>query len=242
MQAKIKYSAIQSYVREYKRRYESANYYRKYEMNNPGDYLSTHCFDYYKCIFIHIPKTAGISISKTLFGNLSGSHHGITYYNQLFGKRTVEQYFKFAFVRNPWDRLYSAFTFLKKGGITENDARFSLENLSGVNSFEAFVLEWLNPESMLCYWHFVPQHRFLTSKKNRDLIQVDFIGRFEHLEEDFHRVCQQLKMPKKNLLHINDNRRKNKDSYTCYYNEQMIQRVAELYRKDIELFEYAFGE
>jgi hypothetical protein len=237
----LKCNTLKSEYFEHKRRSDSARHYKNFEMNNPGDYVSTHCFDYYKCIFIHIPKTAGISISKTLFGNLSGSHWGITHYTGVFGKRTIDEYFKFAFVRNPWDRLYSAYNFLKNGGITENDTRFTKENLSGVNSFEEFILEWLNEGSLIVYWHFVPQHYFITSKKNRDKILVDFVGKFENIEEDFQKVCRQLKLQNKHLLHINDNGRPG-GSYRNAYTQKMIDKVADLYKKDIDLFNYSFGE
>src|SRR3954454_22051651 len=98
-----KYQFLKSQFLEYKRRSESAQYYKNVELLNPGNYMSTHCFDYYKCIFIHIPKTAGLSVSKTLFGNYAGTHLGIDHYIATLGRKTVEEYFKFAFVRNPWD-------------------------------------------------------------------------------------------------------------------------------------------
>ncbi len=71
--------------------------------------------DKHKCIFVHIPKTAGISVSVSLLGESIGNMSAM-YYRALFGKEDFRLYFKFAFVRNPFTRLISAFEFLKKGG------------------------------------------------------------------------------------------------------------------------------
>ena len=56
---------------DFKRRRNDSKLYARDELNNPGEYYSIKAFDYYECVFIHIPKAAGISVSKTLFGNLA---------------------------------------------------------------------------------------------------------------------------------------------------------------------------
>ena len=71
-------------------------------------------FDKKKCIFFHIPKTAGISLVKALFGDLDWGHRDVKYYRNVFNKKKFDSYFKFTFVRNPYDRLFSAYSFLKK--------------------------------------------------------------------------------------------------------------------------------
>lgn len=80
--------------------------------------------DNLKCIFVHIPKTAGISISRSIFGNLGGGHTKIRDYELIFSAKDFNNYFKFTFVRNPWDRIFSAYRFLKNGGINEEDNLF----------------------------------------------------------------------------------------------------------------------
>ena len=72
-------------------------------------------FDREKAIFVHIPKAAGTSIALSIFGELPYHYKAIDYI-VFFGRKTFNQYFKFAFVRNPWDRVYSAYTYLRKGG------------------------------------------------------------------------------------------------------------------------------
>ena len=58
-------------------------------------------FDELSTIFIHIPKTAGISLNQALFTNMGGSHRSIKNYMQIFSNKEFRQYYKFCFVRNP---------------------------------------------------------------------------------------------------------------------------------------------
>lgn len=230
---------VKAYIKENRRRKISADYYRDYEMKNPGDYATTHCFDYYKCIFIHIPKTAGLSVSKTLFGNYGSCHLEYDWFVKRFTQRTVNNYYKFTFVRNPWDRLCSAYFFLKKGGINENDAAFAEKYLSGINSFEAFVIDWLDEEKINLYYHLMPQYSFITSSKNRNEIKVDFLGRYENLEEDFRIITEKIGLNNTQLLKINTTKKKEKD-YRELYTKAMEEKVAHIYRHDIKLFNYHF--
>ena len=58
-------------------------------------------FDRLQCIFVHIPKCAGVSIASSLFGNLGGGHATLSEYRLVFDCREFNRYFKFAVVRNP---------------------------------------------------------------------------------------------------------------------------------------------
>lgn len=225
--------------RQRSRRSRSAEKYETYELNNPGSYGSVHCLDYYKCIFLHIPKTAGLAVSKTLFGSHGPSHLNYDWFVQNFGMQTVRAYYKFTFVRNPWDRLHSAYFFLKKGGINEENAMFAQQHLSHINSFEQFVMEWLDEESVDSYWHFIPQYKFITSSNNPDKIMADFVGRFEHLDTDFNIVANNLGLKDVKLKHVNSNSEK-VSTYITDYTPEMIDKVAKLYQQDVKLLGYQF--
>jgi hypothetical protein len=58
--------------------------------------------------FIHIPKCAGTSVSCTLYGSLGAGHMAVRDLQLLLPRRIFKGLFVFTFVRNPWDRLYSA--------------------------------------------------------------------------------------------------------------------------------------
>jgi len=226
-------------LKEYKRRIKSAQLYERKELNRPGDYYSKHSFDYYRCIFIHVPKTAGISVSKSLFGH-NTDHADIDWFLENYGKHTVNSYFKFAFVRNPWDRLYSAFHFLEKGGMYPVDKEFYELHLRHLKNFEAFVMDWLNESNIESYVHFIPQYKFITSKQNRNKILMDFIGRFEDIERDFEIVCAKLGKQPVPLQKLNIGNKEQK-KYTDFYSKEMRVKVHQLYEKDIAFFQYNFS-
>lgn len=194
-------------------------------------------FDQQKCIFVHITKCAGISISKSLFGNLGGSHLRIPHYQLIFSQYEFEEYFKFTFVRNPWDRLVSAFLFLKKGGANKQDRAWAEENLSGFEDFEAFVTKWVNRKNVNTWKHFVPQYKFVCEPGGQTP-KVDFVGYFERLDDDFAYVRQRLGLHS-SLQHLNKTSGSKKD-FREFYSEATREIVADVYREDIRLFGYNF--
>ncbi len=212
-------------------------YYQR--LRNDGEKGSVYSLRGYienKCIFVHIPKCAGISICQSLFGNHGGSHMGIRQYQLAFSKAEFNEFFKFTFVRNPWDRLYSAYQFLSAGGLSKIDKNWFEQNLSKYDGFNSFVIEWLNADSIFSYPHFAPQHYFLENCHNK--IEIDFIGRFEALEEGFTQVCHALdiraSLKKKNITADRLN------NYKQAYNDDSIDKVRSIYEKDIRIFNYSF--
>jgi Sulfotransferase family len=109
------------------------------------------------------------------------------------GYVTPEQfrgYFKFSFVRNPWDRVVSFYKDSKRGrGLSFNT--FLSRELVG--------REWHKR-----YWFVGPQHEFLFDAQRTPL--VDFIGRFETLQADFDHVCRRFGIPPTALPHVNRSR------------------------------------
>ncbi|MDP2685565.1 MAG: sulfotransferase family 2 domain-containing protein [bacterium] len=193
--------------------------------------------DYYKCIFVHIPKNAGLSVCYALFGNTGGSHRKIVDYKKIFSPKTFKTYYKFTFVRNPWDRLVSTFFFLKNGGLTEKDKIWAEKHIMSYDTFDAFVREWLTEENITNSLHFQHQHVFLEDEKGT--IAVDFIGRFENIDEDFKTITEKLKI---NRILKKTNTSDRKKDYKVYYNEETKAIVAAIYEKDINLFDYKFSK
>ena len=221
--------------RDYLRRKKSLKMYNSNQFENPVFQSSIAALDYYKCIFVHIPKNAGLSVSYTLFGNTGGSHRKIRDYQKLFSHNTFRRYYKFTFVRNPWDRVVSTYFFLKAGGLTEKDKAWAEINLYHFQNFNDFVRGWLNEENINNSLHFQRQHIFLEGENGK--IAVDFIGRFENIEEDFKIITNKLKI-KRTLTKTNDSIRKL--NYRDYYNEETKAIVDNVYHRDIILFNYKF--
>jgi len=216
------------------RRVNSKLIYGCWESWHPGDYISFRAFDFYRCIFIHIPKAAGTSVSKTLFGNAGAAHTKLTYFEKLYAEKTFRSYFKFTFVRNPYDRIFSAYNYLKKGGGNIHDKKFSDEHLSGIQSFEAFVLEYLNETTMHAYVHLLPQVEFL--KKKDGTMGVDFIGRYESLDRDFNVVRKRLGITR-DLSHDNPTTSRNVH-YSKSFTDEMRRKIYLIYNEDFRELQY----
>lgn len=186
----------------------------------------------HRCVFIHIPKAAGTSLTKTLFAAPS-RHLQYTEYERA-NPRKFRKYFKFTFVRNPYDRLYSAYTFLKKNGLNQLDRSWAAGNLASFPDFESFVHGWVTPDNIWSWVHFKPQHFWICDKSLK--LQVDFVGRFERMDADVAIVQERLNLPVAPLPKINvTNRPRNgEDPYT----EETRSIVAQVYRADFDLFNY----
>ncbi len=205
----------------------------------PNGYTLRNCDDY-ECIFVHIPKAAGLSISKTLFGNSSYSHMPIREYQLVFAKEDFDSYFKFTFIRNPWDRLYSAYCFLKKGGMNKTDRAWANANIASYDNFTGFVKGWLNRKNIFKYVHFIPQYWFLYDPAIKDII-VDFVGFYENLNEDFQYIKNRLSMgPALTLMRDRRTSSGHQPHYTSVYTPETRDIVAEVYKWDIEYFGYSF--
>ncbi|ECQ7109952.1 sulfotransferase family protein [Campylobacter jejuni] len=192
--------------------------------------------DKYGCIFIHVPKVAGTSIERVVFETdkwLVGHVRALDYINQ--DKNKFESYFSFAFVRNPFDRMVSAFHYLKKGGGNDYDKNWANENLKDFDTFEQFVLALQNKnvkDKILSWQHFTPQYKFICDE-NKNIL-VNFIGKLENINNDFKIVKNELNFDR-NLIHSNSSKH---EIFSNYYNEKTYNIIAGLYKEDFALFDY----
>ncbi len=186
---------------------------------------------------MHIPKCAGTSICRSLFGNIGINHLSIADYRVIFRREEFDSYFKFAFVRNPWDRLVDAYYFLKAGGLNERDKKWYEENLSAYKNFDSFVKVWVTPDNIKKYIHFRAQRDFICIKGDNTPV-VDFIGYFENLDQDFTHVSNRIGISSE-LMHLNKTASGEKD-YKAYYDNEMIEIVSDAYRDDIRILGYNF--
>ncbi|MFC3883543.1 sulfotransferase family 2 domain-containing protein [Bacillus songklensis] len=191
-----------------------------------------------KVIFVHIPKAAGNGIKKSLFGQtISPGHYFAVHYKKEDSQK-FNSYYKFTIVRNPWDRLVSAYFFLKQGGKCAADYEFSQRYLKDFESFRCFVLKLKDTnfqKRMMRWMHFIPQYKFVFDEN--DKLAVDYLGKFESIEEDFNYLKN--KLQKQSAVLKKENQSKHKP-YWEYYDEEMVEIVGEIYREDVERFKYSF--
>lgn len=209
----------------------------------------------HKCIFVEVPKTGSTSI-RSILGIPPKPHQNILemkyelehcwtryggFANRLMaslylliplaarqkkGARLFGGYFKFGFVRNPWDRAVSLYE--RREGLQLRD----------VMSFEEFI-EWMRFSSSTCIHPMPHRNQLDWFVDSHGQVQVDFIGRFETIDEDWSFIAQRLGLPPE-LPHCNRNPRRTKP-YTDYYTPRTRQIVADRFREDIEYFGYEFG-
>jgi hypothetical protein len=133
---------------------------------------------------------------------------------------------KFAFVRNPWDRAVSAYFYSRKCSQIPLDVSFK----------DYLRLDFAQ----------MPDFVFVHSQPIADIIAgpgghryLDFVGRFEHLQRDFDHVCRVLGLEPITLLHWH---RTPHRPYVEYYDREGISLVRRKYRRDIEWFGYEFRD
>ena len=187
-------------------------------------------------LFIHVPKAAGSSIQKAVFGLNSWTHHKYKDFEKELPEQTLKKVFKFSFTRNPYDRLFSAYQYLKNGGNNITDKYWAKKYLNSYPTFEKFVKEFITTKNVYKYVHFIPQHEFLIDRNGK--IQMDFLGKFETIDDDFNTICKRLVI-QNSLESLNITKRK-KEIYSLQaYNCEMKNIVYEVYKKDFILLDYS---
>lgn len=200
-----------------------------------GGSFSFREFDKRRAIFVHIPKCAGVAVKRALFQNLSGGHTKLPTYCRVFEPRLFLAYFKFTFVRNPWDRLVSAYHFLREGGYGDADKAWFERELGMYADFDDFVRNWLRVENLHKHIHFCPQGEFLEDKNNSG-VRVDYVGFYENIENDFNYIARRLGVDN----YLKKGNTSAHRSYKNYYSDTTREIVHGIYSKDIERFGYDF--
>lgn len=196
-----------------------------------------------KFIFVHNPKVAGSSIRGSLqkyqnrllmklYGGLAKSKHGDTYFGHLsaFQIKQIslpflfDTYYKFGFVRNPWDREVSTYTFIL--GL-KSHPDVDLPKVQKL-SFKEY-LHWRINE------RYEPQKPFFYDHKGNLL--VDFIGRFEDLAADFSVVKKRLTLDT-DLTFLNKSKKRKSKRFIDFYDEESLETVYDAFREDCDFFNY----
>lgn len=197
-----------------------------------------------KAIFIHVPKAAGTSVRRALYDMKSFHTPAIRY--QISDTKRFAGYYKFCFVRNPWDRIHSAFHYLHRRVGADRafpDHRWATEFLGPVKNFEHFLGKMENEaryrRQARRYIHFRDQLDWISGPQTTGRkILIDHVGKYETLKEDYALISQKLnrKIELPHLRQLSDGR----DFRQADASSRMVDIVADIYSDDIEQFGYTF--
>ncbi|MGY2167961.1 sulfotransferase family 2 domain-containing protein [Pseudomonas gingeri] len=191
-------------------------------------------FKVHSCLFIHVPKCAGSSISSALFDGWTPGHLPLYWYEQQFPEQFAKS-FKFAFVRDPLERAYSAYTYLKAGSGEYGRDQSAKALVDSYRDFDDLVCRWLDPDNIHKQLHFAPQTNFITSALGH--LALDFIGYQENIERDFRVVCETLGVDL-HLPHLNHSLQRDPAPARDICTVRTRRLVRRVYQRDYELLGY----
>lgn len=173
-------------------------------------------------------EQVGLFVNKRFpWGDLAAIRHGHLPLRQIrpyLGDAVFEAYFKFAFVRNPFDRFVSYCAFmLRDGDVFQQRPQDVMRHFLFVEPPVDHVL-------------FQPQASLLLSEDGVNLL-TDAVGRVEDMQGSYDTICARIGIASRPLERVNDSRR---EDYRRYYDRDLIDGVAARYAQDLEVFGYGF--
>lgn len=210
----------------------------------------------YNFLFVHIAKTGGTSVRAALaplrwrdplyipqflasrLSHATGHriasklprHAKIIAAKEMLPQELFDKLFKFAFVRNPWDLQVSSWHHIRR------ERPHLVEHIP---DFETFIRWKLDPDRP--YQYHIDTSIEIQSDYLKDLdgtILVDFIGKYEHLQEDYEEACRRIGIKPPRLPH--KRQAKGRKDYRSYYNDSTANLISLYFRSDIEEFDYSF--
>ena len=196
----------------------------------------------YKCIFIHIPRTAGTSIENWIVGKDwwkidPNTKHLLASQAKKIYSKYWDEYFKFTFVRNPWDRMVSCLGFPTYYGI----------NYDGTLNFDKYKELFGYPLTIENDYRFSNRKELITKKHKINSVylnfideKLDFIGKFESLQKDIQFIKKKLNIKEDFQFQNKIVASKRRPDYRDYYNDETRKIVSDLYKGGIKKFNYKF--
>lgn len=213
-----------------------------------------------KFLFIHYPKTGGNSIQKALleysvdalvpthFTRRSGynedfrtynsnykthKHSTLNNYRQELEPELFKSLFKFTTVRNPWDRMISYYFSPHRQNSEWNREDF-VEFVKKIPVLRLFTVSKSNFRTIRKFNNF--RYRYRIPGMPLDA-EMDFIMKFENLENDFLTVCKRLGIPEVSLPKLNKSKRKH---YSNYYDDELVKLVGNRFWEEVKFGNYKF--
>lgn len=201
-----------------------------------------------KFIFVHIPKTAGTSVSRRLGINdtyanfchtdmkikinecMCADNHVPAFFLKEMRPDIFEEYYKFTFVRNPYDRVISEFFWVYKGYWKEQFVNFSEKNIK--NLFDVWLENYYldKPSCRQC-----TQSWFLLDRDGETIL-VDDIFKFESFQSEFDLLIKKL-----NITPVEDKvytKSKVKIDRNLLLTESHKEFIYNLFKEDFNRFGY----
>jgi Sulfotransferase family len=178
-------------------------------------------------VFVHINKTGGSSVAQAL-GLPVATHQTALEKRAQLGTR-FDARFKFAFVRNPWDKVLSHYAYrvmTNQTGLGEGKVDFTTWVRRAYGEHDPLLYD--KPKM------FMQQTEWLSDSEGHNL--MDFVGRFERLEADFKAVCSAIGRQAE-LPHVKGSRH---GPYRDAYDRVSADIIASAFQTDIESFDYNF--
>ena len=200
----------------------------------------------HRFIFVAIPKTGthavrqalrehmgpedleqvGLFVNRKLpipdLAKLGHGHLSLQQVRPYFRPEDFAGFFKFAFVRNPFDRFISYCAFMtREQGQFENNPQEVMRHFIANPPWQHIL--------------FQPQHRLVTDTDG--ILLTDYLGRVEEMQKSYDEAARRIGIPSRPLDRVNASSR---SDYQDYYDQPLIDGVAKLYARDLELFGYQF--
>lgn len=195
---------------------------RIYSYLTPRNRYNITLSDDQKYVWFRIAKNGTRTMLAILKENTKVSKDGELI---LFNKNKYKEYFKFVIIRNPWDRLVSCY----ENKVVEKRKFPSCWD----KDFSHFVDYVASKNIEKCNKHFRLQTKLFP------VDQVDYIGKFENFKEEFEYITDKIGISKPELIQKNKTVRK---KYIDYYDDRTKEIVSKIYKPDIDLGGYKFGE
>ena len=205
-------------------------------------------------LFLHIPKTAGWSVTSALQtafpdagvypsrGIRSPKVGAAAHMAHRLGPDRLARRWTFCMIRNPWDWTVSGWIHVVRNKPAYDDPP----------TFRDFVLgawrtgatrnphpkKYVDGSVFVAYHTQVTQDGHLRVGWRRRLAPIAFDARFERLQDDWTRICERLGTD----IHLPHRNRSDRDDYSSYYDDETREIVARRNAPLIERFGYRFGE
>jgi len=178
----------------------------------------------YKCLWFRNYKVASRSIDQHFRDNTPEKQY-IYSSNVGYCPSNFKNWYKFSFVREPQDRFISSW---KDKVLNQNYYNLDLklyEDLKELSNFISWVEDIKINNINKLDEHLKPQHDLI------DLNNIDFLGRFETFDEDFHKLALILNMPVERV-HFKNTTKKD----IIIVDNKSSERIKELYKLDYDIF------